>query len=473
MALPGLLCGLALVNHAAHAASTSDPFDTAGLVPPPPGVAASADNLPQPCPALPQEPLSLADVVNAALCANPRTREVWANMRTEAALVGIARSAYLPTLDASLSASRNTNRGGTLAAPRTANQTNANLALSWLIYDFGGREASLENARQLLAAAGATQDAAVQSLFLAAVQAYYQLQATQAARDAAIDAEKFAQESFNAADARYRAGAATPADKLQAQTALSQATLNRIKAEGDMASAQGALASVMGRPANLPIRIAPGHDADATAPAMQSYAADIAHLIDEAQQRRPDLRAAQAQVAAAQSAVDVARARGRPTLALGITGSNSRSGGLPDARSSSLGVTLSIPLFSGFDTTYRIRAAQAQAEAAAAQRDQLRLQVALDVWNDYQSLITATQTVRTTADLLASAEQSQRVALGRYKTGMGSILDVLNAQSALASARQQRVQALYGWNVARAALAQSMGTLDSALIDTLEERPAP
>ena len=81
--------------------------------------------------------------------------------------------------------------------------------------------------------------------------------------------------------------------------------------------------------------------------------------------------------------------------------------------------------------------------------------------------------MRTTADLLASAEQSQRVALGRYKAGMGSILDVLNAQSALAGARQQRVQALYSWDIARVSLAQAMGMLDSALIDSLDERPAP
>lgn len=60
--------------------------------------------------------------------------------------------------------------------------------------------------------------------------------------------------------------------------------------------------------------------------------------------------------------------------------------------------------------------------------------------------------MRTTADLLASAEQSERVALGRYKAGVGNILDVLNAQSALASARLQRIQSLLDWHVSRATL---------------------
>jgi outer membrane protein len=90
--------------------------------------------------------------------------------------------------------------------------------------------------------------------------------------------------------------------------------------------------------------------------------------------------------------------------------------------------------------------------------------VALDVWEAYQNLTTATQTIRTSADLLASAEQSERVALGRYKAGVGNILDVLNAQSALANARLQRIQAVLDWYVSRAALARAIGTLDSRLL---------
>lgn len=447
----------------------ADPFSTHALVAPPPSPALGGGGEFQPCPALPSAALTLSDVVGATLCGNPQTREVWANAFVAAASVGVAQSAYLPTLDGSVTASRSNNRGGALAAPATRNQRDADLSLSWLIYDFGGRAAKLKSARQLLAAANASQDATLQSLFLAAVQAYYQLQAARAAETAALEAEKAAQESFNAAEARYRAGAATPADKLQAQTAWSQAALNRIRADGDFKNAQGLLANTMGLSAATPVQLV----AQADVPPLKEFEAGVAQLIAEAVQRRPDLRAAQAQALAAQAAVDVARASGRPKLSLGISGNETRGGGLPDAHGSALGVTLSIPLFSGFDTTYRIRAAEAEVEASVAQSEQLRLKVALDVWNSYQSLTTATQTVRTSADLLASAEQSQRVALGRYKAGMGNILDVLNAQSALASAQQQRVQALYSWNVTRASLAQAMGTLDRGLIDSLEERAKP
>jgi len=128
-------------------------------------------------------------------------------------------------------------------------------------------------------------------------------------------------------------------------------------------------------------------------------------------------------------------------------------------------VTLTVPLFTGFSTTYKVQSAEAQREAKAAQTERLRLQVAQDVWNAWQSLLTATQTVRTTADLIASAEQSDKVALGRYSAGVGSLLEMLNAQSAYATAKQQRVQALYNWNIARTTLAQSMGVLDSNVIN--------
>jgi outer membrane protein TolC len=108
-------------------------------------------------------------------------------------------------------------------------------------------------------------------------------------------------------------------------------------------------------------------------------------------------------------------------------------------------------------------------DARSSQLEQLRLQVALDVWTAYQHLTTATQSLRSTADLLNSAEQSERVVLGRYKAGVGSMLDVLNAQSALASARQQRIQSTFNWNTSRAALAQAMGSLDAGLVQTLSD----
>ena len=228
----------------------------------------------------------------------------------------------------------------------------------------------------------------------------------------------------------------------------------------------------MGFDASLPIRL---DDIPEAMPGAE-FERDIESLIAEARKRRPDLQAAEAQVRAAQANVDATRASGRPTLSLS-TGPNwqetRQDGSSISSNSSSIGLTLTLPLFSGFETTYRVRAAEARVDTARAQRETLRQQVALDVWNNYQSLLTATYSIRTAADLLASAEQSERVALGRYKAGVGTILDVLNAQSALAAARVQRIQAALDWYVSRAALAKVVGTLDNRLLNPAADIPIP
>ena len=77
-----------------------------------------------------------------------------------------------------------------------------------------------------------------------------------------------------------------------------------------------------------------------------------------------------------------------------------------------------------------MRAAAAAARAAEERRKGVEQQVSFQVFNSYYALRTATQRVRTSGDLLASATQSEQVALGRYKAGAGSLLDLLTAQRA-------------------------------------------
>lgn len=443
----------------AWAGGLADPFDTEAMAPlkPSPRLAARVGEAP--CTTdLPATALTAVDAVDLALCNNPQTREVWASARAQAALVGVAQAGWLPNLDASASATRFQNENN----PFT--RTTAALTLSWLLVDFGQRSANVENARQLLNAAAATQDATVQALFLAALQTYYAAQAAQAAVVSATEAERAARESFLAADARYGVGVATPADRLQAQTALSQATLNRIRAEGDARNALGSLANALGFGAQQGIALAELP----AAPVETTFQKEVDALIGEAQARRPDLRAAEAQLKAAEASVDLARAQGRPTISLAAGPSWQESAGAI-TQGNSIGLSLNVPLFAGFDTTYRVRSAAAQAEVRAAQRDRIRNQVALDVWRAYQSLTTATQSLKTTSDLVASAEQSAKVALGRYKAGVGTVLDLLTAQSALASARLQRIQAQLDWNVYRATLAQAMGALDYTLLQPAAE----
>lgn len=452
---------LVLLSAEVPAFDLGDPFATRDITPERPALRIDDGILPCQVPAADAR-YGIVEVVDLALCRNPTTREVWSAARVQAADVGLAQADFLPTLDGRASASR------IRADSRSASQRNGSLTLSWLLFDFGARSANLEVARQLMSAATSTLDASVQTVFLNAMQAYFNAQAARAAVAAAVESEKASRESLNAAEVRYRVGTGTPADRLQAQTAWSQATLTRIRAEGVRENTLGRLANVMGLDANQPLRL----DDPPSARPDERFSDDVAALIGEARLRRPELKAAEAEYRAAEAGIDYARASGLPTLSLGAGPRWENIGGV-SANASAIGLTLDLPLFSGFNTTYNVRAAQARSDVAAARRDNVRQQVALEVWEAWQSLNTATQTLRTSADLLASAEHSERVALGRYKAGVGNILDVLNAQSALANARLQRVQAALDWHVSRATLARALGALDGQVLSSTRSLQDP
>jgi TolC family type I secretion outer membrane protein len=460
---------------AAIAADASDPFSVHALTSGSRAGSYAPDKAMPPCAqdSRAQASLSLWDVVDHALCNNPQTRTAWENAKVSAAQVGVARSAYLPALSASGSASRNRADGGTrvgtdlLSGTRLYNAESGSLSAGYLLYDFGARDANLDNALQTLAAANFTQDTTLQKVFLSAVQAYYQLFGARAAVEAAVEAERASLESLKAATARYDAGTATPADKLQAQTAYSQAKLNRIQAGGNAKNAEGALANAMGLDANRPL----SYDAPALKAPAQEFDQNLDQLISDARRRRPDLAAAEAQVKAAEANAQAVRAAGMPTVSLSANANYSGSSLSDPLHSQTIGISIGIPIFTGFNSSYQIRAARARVESQAAQRDSLSLQVALEVWQAYQNLSTGVQAVRSSSDLVTSAAASERVALGRYKAGAGTIIDLVTAQSALASARQQNIQALYSLSVLKAALAQALGRIDWEVLNEAGFKP--
>lgn len=161
---------------------------------------------------------------------------------------------------------------------------------------------------------------------------------------------------------------------------------------------------------------------------------------------------------AREAGVRNAEAAGKPRLSTFFS-TGRQDGGIQVANSSSVGVNLTIPLFTGYRTTYEIAAAQTQTELARVERDRVANQVALEVWRAYYRLQSETEADRRSADLVESAAAAERLALGRYKAGLGILLDVLSAQANLAQARQSQLQTRLGLRVVRAELAQAMGEL--------------
>ena len=394
--------------------------------------------------------LSLAQVIDIALSNNPQTRTTWLQARAAEAALGSSESAYLPEIDVSATAGR----ARTSAQP-AANLFEPSVALNYLLFDFGGREAQVAQARQTLIAADYLHNQAIQDVILRAEQTYYSYldaKALLAAQEATLNERRT---SLDAADSRHNAGVATIADVLQARTASSQAELNRELIEGQLRTIEGQLATVMGLPATthfdfgeLPLDV----------PA-QRVTTQVEELITRAAVNRPDLMASRATAERAHARIQEVRAQGLPSISINSTAGRTFFTGGGNYTPYSAVVGVRFPLFTGFRNTFDIRQAQIEADLATEDVRSLEQQIGLQVWTSYYALQTSTRRLTTSRDLLNSAQQSADVARDRYKSGVGSILDVLTAESALESARAQEVQARADWFLAVAQLAHDTGTL--------------
>jgi len=401
--------------------------------------------------------LTLGDVVDIALRNNPQTQISWQNARAAAAAYGSQQGHYYPTLDLGVSGTQTRAfSSGDNGATSTSSVGGPTATLTWLLFDIGGRSGGIANARESLLAADWTHNGVIQDVVLQVQTAYFNYVANRALLEAQRLTTQEAQTNLDVTEARHGQGLATIADVLQAKTQLSQAELAAETTEGAIQITRGALANAMGLPANLPYDIA------AFPPLRVGPVTDsVDTLIEHAMRDRPDLAASRAEAQAAVAHVSEVRAARLPSLMLGASGGHSYLNTLVSENNTyTINLGLKIPFFSGFSRVYDQKQAEAQAQAASAFAEQTRQAVVLQVFTSYYSLQTSAKRVRTADDLLASATQSEEVALGRYKAGVGSILDLLTAQSALADARAQAIETRWIWRTALAQLAHDIGVLD-------------
>ncbi len=400
--------------------------------------------------------LTLLDIVDIALRNSPQTAAAWAQARSAAAAYGSQKGDYYPQLSASASVTRTQGNfaNGQISYFQRSYQPSADL--TWLLYDFGGRKAALNEKRDALIAADFSHNAMIQTVVLTVEQAYYQYMTSKALYKAQEAAMKEASTNLNAAKDRHKAGLATIADVLQAKTAFAQAKLQLETYEGQIQTTRGALATAMGLPANVPYDVGELSGK----PAVQKTLKEVDKYLDEAVANRPDLAAAKANALKASAHVRKIKAEGYPSLSGSATvGRTYYDNHNVFGNSYTAGIYLTVPLFTGFSHQYNVLQARADEDSANAKFQSLEQEVTYQVWSSYYALRTARQRVLTSRDLVESATESHKVALGRYKAGVGSILDLLAAQSALQNARAQMVQANSDWYMAMAQLAHDTGTL--------------
>ncbi|MBC8418024.1 MAG: TolC family protein [Desulfobacterales bacterium] len=432
-------------------------MDPKKFVSPAPGKAyeapetAKPDTLPaEKVPGIPEElkpskdKLTLAQLVDVALRINPSTQEAWDRARAAAAGWGAARGSYYPTVSANVGGT-----GGKL--PQTSALGSyrgvygeVGLSLSYLLLDFGGREATAEGARQALIAANWNHNQSIQDLLRDVPQAYYRYLGNKARVQASEVSLNEALTSLRSTEQRKKAGVSTIADVLQARAKADQVRLNLVADRGSVQVSRGELAKAVGWAANAPFDVTE-EPKEVPLDRMEQNTKD---LIELAVRDRPDLAAARAAVRQGGAELRKAEADLWPKLIAtgntGWTGLNGRAGGSDiDQNDTNYygGLALQIPIFEGFSLRNKVREARANVEAARAALRSKEESVIADVWTAYYNVQTAAQQVKTSETLLASSSESYKVSLARYRAGAADIVELLNAQSTLVSARAQKVEA--------------------------------
>lgn len=192
--------------------------------------------------------------------------------------------------------------------------------------------------------------------------------------------------------------------------------------------------------------------------------ADFDALVQEAQRTRPEILEADARIAAAQRGIQVARRTSLPglNLSVGYTLSPNAAGfSRYNQVAGTLGV--SIPLFDGGLARARVEQARADVSSAETDRRQAVDQVSLEVQQAYLILLQSRDRVAVAKVGVTQAREASRLAQVRYSAGVSQqvgvspILELSNAQSSLAQAEANQVNALYDYNNARAQLDRAIG----------------
>jgi outer membrane protein TolC len=181
---------------------------------------------------------------------------------------------------------------------------------------------------------------------------------------------------------------------------------------------------------------------------------------EAALEQRPELRALEAAVEVAERSVSMARADYYPTVA--ARGTYDWQKGtqleiLDDGWHWTVGVSASMSLWNWGATRARVAQARARAEQTRLNLDKARDGVALEVRQAFLKMGEAEKNVAVSEKAVVSAQESYRTTKERYREGVGTNTDVLDAETALATAEANRYQALFDFNIAVARLEKAIG----------------
>ena len=413
----------------------------ASAAPAPPGVART---------------LSLKDAEELALKNNPQISIARLTALASQQVTREARSALWPTAVVDLTGvdSQPNSRitAGGLNNPIIYQRAAAGTSVSQLITDFGHTTNLVSSANLAAKAEDQNAIATGEQIRLAVDQAFYGALQAHSVTQVAEQTVNARQTVADQVDALFRNNLKSQLDLSFANVNLSQAKLLMLDARDNENSALAALSAVLGYSTVQNFQLVD----DTTA--FLSPPGNVDDLISQAFNKRPDLLALDFQYESAKKYQKAQRDSLFPTIrAAGAVGDTPVRNDVLSSWYGAVGVNVEIPVFNGFLYNARAREASLRAQAVQEQVADLRNRISRDVRTTWLNATTAFNRLSVTQQLLDQSNLALDLAGTRYKLGLGSIVELSQAQLQQTQAEISNVQAGYGYRLALADLRYETG----------------
>jgi outer membrane protein len=363
-----------------------------------------------------------------------------------------ARSALLPNAYLSLTAV-DANPGSRLAAGSLTNsvlysRAADGVSVSQLVTDFGRTTNLLSSSEYNAKAEDQTAAATRADILLVVDQAFYNSLETKALVTVAEETVRARQTLVDKVQALTNAKLKSDIDLSFSNVDLARGKLLLLEAQNNYQTSLAALSAILGYPDEQNFQLIE------ETTAVSQPAADVAPLIQQALQQRPEIKAMQFEVESAQKFGSAEHDLVRPTInALGVVGQAPVRDNHIESWYGAVGVNINIPVFNGFLYNARGKAADLQTEAERQKLLDTRNNIARDVRNAWHDSLRAFERLSVTQQLRDQAKLSLDLAKARYDLGLGSIVEFTQAELQKTEADIQDTDAKYQYRLTQIVLA--------------------
>ncbi len=401
--------------------------------------------------------LSINDCINIARKSHPSVIASMNSISISESRVGEAQSNYYPQISgsagynrASLPASYGKSASDNISMDNSANQYSAGVTLNQTIFDFWKTPAQVKIMKFGVDSARWDFEYSTIQIEYNVKVAYFNLLQAIKNREVAKEIVEQNTHHLNQARGYYEVKMKPKYDLIAAEVNLSNARLNLIKSENAIRNARAVLNNALGINGN------PDYIIEESLTYSKAVHDTLENLILTAFKNRPDFRSFQTRTRAAEENITLARTGYMPVLS-GSAAYNRSGAAFPLPSEWHAGLSVSMPLFSGFLTTNQVREAKANLNLVKSNEDILKNQIVLDVQQAVIGIREAEETIPTAELAVSQARENLDIANGRYQAGVGSPVEVSDAQVSYINAKQSHIQALVSYNIARAGLEKAIG----------------